>query len=178
MRGWGVPVSHSVKSLGGAIFQFLVDLFFNSVPHTVKLLGERGCFSVFSVFIYFNTVSPTQTNCQGRGAIFRETMVCDNLNAEGVGSRSVCASFLFSRSALFLFFQALLLVGFTIGLSFFFPPQKPSPPCIYMYMHTPRLSLGPCAACARNLCGVCSRAIYFLFIFYGVSSRAITHTQT
>ena len=149
MRGWGVPVSHSDQSLGGAIFQFLVDLFFNNVPHTVKLLGERGCVSVFSVFIYFNPVSPTQKNCQGKGAIFRETMVCDNLNADGVGSRSVfffqpeCTVFVFSRPA---------LVGFTVGLSFFVPPQKPSPPytCMYIHVHAyTSTQPGPmCCVCA------------------------------
>ena len=34
-----------------------------------------------------DAVDAAKTNCQGSGAIFRETMFCNNLNAEGVGSQ-------------------------------------------------------------------------------------------
>jgi hypothetical protein len=89
------------------------------------------------------------------------------------------SALLFSRSALFLFFQALLLVGFTVGLSFFPHPQKPSPPYVYMYVYTCTcIHLDSAWAHVLRV-----RVIFVAFVagrffcFYGVSSRAITHTH-
>ena len=117
--------------------------------------------------------------------------MCHNLNADGMGSRSVFVFFsifklshsrsalLFSRSALFLFFQALLLVGFTVGLSFFSHPQKPSQPYVYMYVYTCTcIHLDSAWAHVLRV-----RVIFAAFVvgrffcFFGVSSRAITHTD-
>ena len=86
---------------------------------------------------------------------------------------------LFSWSALFFVFSSPALVGFTVGLSFFSHPQKPSQPYVYMYVYTCTcIHLDSAWAHVLRV-----RVIFVAFVagrffcFYGVSSRAITHTD-